>query len=150
MNIYIFGVFALTAYLLQVFLGAKQIRHFNEVYRRLRSRGKVVIGKKPGKLCAGTIVMMAVDDKGKILEAVKMQGFTVLAKFKPIFSLEGEYIQQINEHSLSNCKENNLTRKTILDARDVYLYVQQGKKMPETKGFFPALHSKIKLLTTKI
>ena len=149
MNIYIFGLFVLSAYLLQVFFGAKQIRHINEEYGRLKNKGKVAIGKRPGKFHVGTIVMLATDDNGEILEAVKMQGITVLSKFKPIISLTGQYIQLINEHSLIDCGENNLTKKTILNARDVYLHVSRGEKIPETKSPLALLTSKIKLLKIK-
>jgi hypothetical protein len=55
----------------------------------------------------------------------------------------------INEHSLIDCGENNLTKKTILNARDVYLDVSRGEKIPETKSPLALLTSKIKLLKIK-
>lgn len=63
--IYIFGAFVIGAYLLQVVLGMKQIKHFNQTYQELRRKGKVAIGRRAGKVKAGTIVLFAVNKKGQ-------------------------------------------------------------------------------------
>lgn len=70
--IYVFGALFLTAYLVQVAMGMKQIKHFNQNYQELRQLGKVAIGRRAGKLKAGTIILFAVDPQGKILAARKM------------------------------------------------------------------------------
>ena len=36
--VYLFGIFALGAYLLQILFGLKQIKHFNHNYQQLRKR----------------------------------------------------------------------------------------------------------------
>ncbi|MFW7395578.1 transcriptional regulator GutM, partial [Vagococcus fluvialis] len=79
--IVVLGMFGIGAYLLQIVFGMKQIKHFNETYQMLRRKGKVAIGRRAGKIKAGTIVMFAVNNNGDILESVKMQGVTVMAKF---------------------------------------------------------------------
>ena len=75
--VYLFGIFALGAYLLQILFGLKQIKHFNQNYQQLCKKGKVAIGRRAGKIKAGTIVLLAVDPAGIILDARKMQGVTV-------------------------------------------------------------------------
>lgn len=36
--VYLFGIFALGAYLLQILFGLKQIKHFNQNYQQLRKK----------------------------------------------------------------------------------------------------------------
>ncbi len=40
MNIFFLGAIALVAYIVQTFLGLKQIKNFNMVYGRMRRRGR--------------------------------------------------------------------------------------------------------------
>lgn len=129
--IYYFGAFALGAYLLQVFLGLKQMKHFNQVYQQLRKQGKVAIGRRAGKIRAGTIVMFALDSQGIIIDSVKMQGVTVMAKFKQLPQFCGEDITQLTENHPLVQQENKLVRKTILNARELYLRVQSGNYQEE-------------------
>ena len=51
--IYVFGIVAVSAYLLQGFLGFLQIKHFTKVYGEMRRKGRVAIGRKSGKFKAG-------------------------------------------------------------------------------------------------
>ncbi|WP_019781983.1 transcriptional regulator GutM, partial [Streptococcus sobrinus] len=71
--IYTFAVFVVLAYIVQVILGLRQLKHFNRVYARLRKKGRVAIGRNSGRIKAGTIVMFAIDEEGKVLEGQKMQ-----------------------------------------------------------------------------
>lgn len=81
-SVIILGLFITLAYMVQILLGLKQIKHFNQVYTELRKKGRVAIGRRSGKLKAGTIVMFAIDKQGIVLEAKKMQGVTIVAHFK--------------------------------------------------------------------
>lgn len=73
----IFGLFVIAAYLFQLLLGLRQLKHFNAVYASLRRQGRVAIGRRAGKIRAGTIVMFALDQSGKVLDARQMQGVTL-------------------------------------------------------------------------
>lgn len=79
-------------------MGMKQIKHFNQNYQELRQLGKVAIGRRAGKLKAGTIILFAVDSQGKILAARKMQGVTVLAKFHPLPQYVNEDIHYMDHY----------------------------------------------------
>ncbi|SDL99683.1 transcriptional regulator GutM [Paenibacillus jilunlii] len=71
---------AALAWLLQGMPGPLQIRNFNKKYTELRKLGRVAIGKKTGKIKAGTVVMFAIDSNARILQAAQMQGVTVFSR----------------------------------------------------------------------
>lgn len=111
-------------FVLQMFLGYLQLKNFAKEYGRLRRIGKVAIGRKPGKIRAGTLVLLAVDNKGNILESSKMQGVTVMAKFKSLDGLKDQNIKLIRKDDLGHY--NKLLRNAILDAQHTYKVVSSG------------------------
>lgn len=124
--IYVFGFFALAAYLFQAILGLQQIKHFNQTYQELRKKGKVAIGRRAGKFKAGTIVFFAVTNEGRILAAKKMQGVTVLAKFHSIPQFVGEDIHYLDTYHPLVRKENKLLQQAMENAREIFLRVEVG------------------------
>ncbi|MGY4110390.1 transcriptional regulator GutM [Aeribacillus sp. SP014] len=90
MQLIIIMLFIAGAFMVQLALGYFQIKHFAKAYIELRKIGKVAIGKRPGRIRAGTIVLFAVSDSGKILKAMKIQGVTVLAKVRELKGLYGQ------------------------------------------------------------
>lgn len=133
--IYLLGAMALIAYVLQALLGIKQIKHFNHVYQDLRKKGKVAIGRRSGKVKAGTIVMFAVKKDGTILEAQRMQGVTVVARFKPMPDFIGEDIHYLDHYNPVVRKENKLIIQAIENAREIFCRVEAGNyhEEPNTK-----------------
>ncbi|MBY6268567.1 transcriptional regulator GutM, partial [Parageobacillus thermoglucosidasius] len=97
---FIVMLFMAAAFMIQLALGYFQIRNFTKTYIELRRKGKVAIGRRPGKFRAGTIVLFAVNNKGDILDAKKMQGVTVFAKFKKLKGFENKNILSINDNDL--------------------------------------------------
>lgn len=117
------------AFILQQFLGYFQVKHFSHVFVQMRRKGKVAIGRKKGHLRSGTIVFLTVDEKGEILDARKMQGVTILARFHPMNSLVGENIQCLPEGKTK--KYNKLIQKAIGDAVHNYTVVTNGGTIRE-------------------
>lgn len=134
MQIYIFMIFIAGAFVVQMALGFLQIKHFSKAYADLRRVGKVAIGKKPGKLRAGTIVLFAVTNSGKILKAKKMQGVTVMATFKDLKGFEDKNIKTLNEEDMGHC--NKLLKLAILDAVSNYKIIMSGGEVPEKNSLF--------------
>lgn len=122
----IFGLFIIAAYLFQLLLGLRQLKHFNAVYASLRRQGRVAIGRRAGKIRAGTIVMFALDQSGKVLDARQMQGVTVAARFKPMPAYIGQDIHYFDRYNPLIRRENKLLRLAIEDAREVFLRVETG------------------------
>lgn len=129
--IYIFGIFTIGAYIVQMFLGYLQIKHFNKNYNELRQKGKVAIGRKTGKVKAGTIVLFAVKEEGEIIEARIMQGVTILAKFRDMNEYVGHDIHYIDRYHPLVQKENKLTQSAMENAREVFLTVTTGNHVEE-------------------
>ncbi|HEM6083738.1 TPA: transcriptional regulator GutM [Streptococcus suis] len=115
-----------TAYTLQIFLGFKQIKHFNSVYTELRRKGRVAIGRRSGKFKSGTIVMFAIDSKGKISDAKKIQGVTIGARFKDMPQYINHDLHYLDHYNPLVRQENKLTQIAIEDARNVFLTIEAG------------------------
>lgn len=136
-----FCALAVSSYLLQIFLGLKQIKDFNSVFVELRRKGKVAIGRRSGKIQSGTVVMFAVDDNAKIVDARMMQGVTVLAKFKELPQYIGQDLHYIDKYNPLVRQENKLTQIAMENAREVYLRVEMGNYQEEPKETLPISQS---------
>ena len=150
-SIYILGAVVIVAYILQIIFGLKQLKHFNTTYSELRKKGRVAIGRRSGKIKAGTIVMFAVDRKGMILDAKRMQGVTVVARFKPMPSYIGQDIHYLDTYNPVVRKENKLLQIAIEDARELFLRIEGGNYKDVSK-FVPVLYvgNPLKLLSTRL
>ncbi|HFI0715060.1 TPA: transcriptional regulator GutM [Streptococcus suis] len=150
-SIYILGVVVIVAYILQIIFGLKQLKHFNTTYSELRKKGRVAIGRRSGKIKAGTIVMFAVDRKGMILDAKRMQGVTVVARFKSMPSYIGQDIHYLDTYNPVVRKENKLLQIAIEDARELFLRIEAGNYKDVPK-FAPVLNvgNQLKLLSTRL
>lgn len=152
-SIYLLGAVVVMAYIFQLLLGWQQLKHFNKTYQTLRNKGRVAIGRRSGKIKSGTIVMFAVDSTGKVLDARKMQGVSVLAKFKPMPDYIGQDIHYFDTYNPLVRKENKLLQIAIEDARELYLRVEAGnyQEVPKSApllnltGQWQLLKSRIKL-----
>ncbi len=122
----LFAIIIVFAYIIQIILGMNQLKNFNATYSMLRKKGKVAIGRRSGKIKSGTIVMFAINDNGLILDAQKMQGVTVIAKFKPLHDYIGEDIHYLDYYNPLVRKENKLLQVAIEDARELYLRMGTG------------------------
>jgi glucitol operon activator protein len=122
------------AFIVQAGLGFLQIKHFSKAYAELRHIGKVAIGKKPGKVRAGTIVMFAISNSGKILKAKKMQGVTVMAQVRDLDGFEDKNIKTLTENDMKHC--NKLLKLAILDAVYNYKTIMGGGEIPEKSSLF--------------
>jgi glucitol operon activator protein len=100
----------------------------------------VAIGRRPGKFRAGTIVLFAVNNKGDILDAKKMQGVTVFAKFKRLKGFENKNILSINDNDLNNF--NKLVRIAVKDAINNYKVIMNGGEIPEKLSVYRRIITK--------
>lgn len=144
--IYIFGIIAVVAYVCQGILGFIQIKHFTKNYTELRHKGTVAIGRQPGKFRAGTIVLLALNSDGIVIEGRKIQGITVLAKFKKIIDIEGYHMFELTRTVPCVSKENKLIQTTIMDAVDVYKRVMDGEIIQEKSTLSLNIQSNLSML----
>lgn len=148
MNIFFLGAIAFVAYIIQTLFGLKQIKNFNAVYGRMRRKGKVAIGRRPGKIASGTLLLFAVDADGEINEAEMMQGTSILARFKPRPQFVGLNIHELAKEHPVLLKENKLTRQAALNAQKVYLEVEKGN-YKESQPVSPIMNAGLQLSMLK-
>lgn len=132
-KIVIFGIIVILAYVVQIILGMKQLKHFNKVYAELRKKGRVAIGRRSGKIKSGTIVMFAIDKEGLVLDARKMQGVTVAAHFKQMPNFIGQDIHYFDTYNSLVRNENKLVQIAIEDARELFLRMEAGSYQDVSK-----------------
>lgn len=132
-KIVIFGIIVILAYVVQIILGMKQLKHFNKVYAELRKKGRVAIGRRSGKIKSGTIVMFAIDKEGLVLDARKMQGVTVAAYFKQMPNFIGQDIHYFDTYNPLLRNENKLVQIAIEDARELFLRMEAGSYQDVSK-----------------
>jgi DNA-binding transcriptional regulator of glucitol operon len=144
LKMWIFMIFMAGAFVLQIVFGYFQLRCFTKEFVRMRKIGKVAIGKKPGVIVAGTIVLFAVDDGGNILDASKMQGVTVMAKFKKLKGYENKNVALLKENDYEN--ENKGVRAAIANAVSNYNTIMGGGEVPQP----PSLFQRIKNYAGKV
>lgn len=132
-KIVIFGIIVILAYVVQIILGMKQLKHFNKVYAELRKKGRVAIGRRSGKIKSGTIVMFAIDKEGLVLDARKMQGVTVAVHFKQMPNFIGQDIHYFDTYNPLVRNENKLVQIAIEDARELFLRMEAGSYQDVSK-----------------
>ncbi|AXQ77838.1 transcriptional regulator [Streptococcus chenjunshii] len=145
------GLLVTTAYIIQIFLGLRQIKHFNQVYTAMRRQGRVAIGRRAGKIKSGTIVLFAIDKAGKVLDAKRMQGVTIGARFKTMPAYIGQDIHYFDRYNPLVRKENKLLQTAIEDAREVFLRTEAGsyEESPQPAPL-TGLAAQIKLLPAQL
>lgn len=137
------GILVVGAFLIQSALGFFQIRHFGTEYNELKADGRVAIGKRAGKLTSGTIIMFQLDAEGVIVRGKKLQGTTILARFKPYNNFNGRCIEAIKADDPDVLAEIKITRKTIMNAVTNYRMFMNGEIIPEKESPFKELTKKI-------
>lgn len=147
----IFGIIAMSAFALQMAAGYLQLKNFNQVYRALRRKGRVAIGKRPGKIRVGTIVLFALDAKSKIIDARMLQGVTVFSRFKEIKNYIGQDIHFIDRKHPLVQQENKFTQLAMENARDIYLQIELGTDIiPKPKGLLDSIGDTLKVNFRKL
>lgn len=139
--ILMFALIGIIAYIIQFLLGLGQLNNFNMYYKQLRHQGRVVIGKKSGRFKAGTIVMFAIDEDDKVLDAVKMQGVSTFSRFKALAGYQGQDIHFLDRKHPQVQKENSLLQTAIEDARETFIRVTVEGYKPE-KAYSVTEHQK--------
>ncbi|TYP56780.1 transcriptional regulator GutM [Thermosediminibacter litoriperuensis] len=82
-------------WILQGVLTYFQIKNLQGKIKELKKVGRVGIGSAKGRITPGNIVLIAADETGKILEAHRMSGMTVFARFKELEEMKGLYLWEV-------------------------------------------------------
>ncbi len=129
MNIWLIMGLLFLGYVLQFYFGLLQIKNFSKAYTPLKEQGRVAIGKVSGGFRSGAIVMFAIDSEGVIIDASKMIGITIFAKFKPLKGFHHKNIGNLKEEDVRYlCKP---LRVAILNATSNYNIIMSGGEIPK-------------------
>ncbi|MGI0117523.1 transcriptional regulator GutM [Zooshikella sp. RANM57] len=84
---YILIVLALSAWLMQIFLGFFQVRAFNRLVQSMNEKGNLKIGRTASRWRPRTIILLVQNEHDVIIDAAIMKGFTVFARPRPFHYL---------------------------------------------------------------
>jgi glucitol operon activator protein len=74
-----------------------QIKHYNIILKEMKQKGKILVGQHKAIFGVGSIIILVLDEKNKVIDAKKMQGITVFNRFKSINELENKTIEEIKK-----------------------------------------------------
>lgn len=131
MNVFVILLVCFFTFLLQAILGFFQLKNFSNSFMKMTKNGKVVVGKNPKKLRAGTILLLNIDKEANIMDAQLMQGRTIFARFNRFKPLENKNLIVVASSYDELSKFNPLTRQCILNAYKNYVDFKTGKLKPD-------------------
>ncbi|QXT63446.1 transcriptional regulator GutM [Tessaracoccus palaemonis] len=117
------------AWVAQSFLSFRQTQAFSQLFIALRRRGRVAMGKFRGGLVAGSIVLFLLDDDDRIVEAHRLGGVTVLARFKALAGFDGEHMGSIDPARVRALGKPTL--RAVANAVDNFRIITAGGRAPE-------------------
>lgn len=123
------GLIIMAAFVVQALLSMLQMRHFSNEFIALRRQGKVVCGRKSGGFHAGAIVLFLIDGEGRIREAKKLEGVTILARVRPLKNFEGKYVGSLTGEEVPKSHKN--LRKAVKDAALTYTKYMAGEELEQ-------------------
>lgn len=80
---------------LQSILAYFQVKDLHRNVMELQKYPKVGIGQNKGFFGPGTIIIIAIDSKGRIKKAKKMEGISVFARFRTVNTLTNLYVNEL-------------------------------------------------------
>lgn len=127
MNILYISLLLGAVFLLQSILGFLQLQNFVKIFRSMSKNGKVLIGKNPKKLHAGSLLLLNIDKEANIEDAKLMKGVTIFARFKNFSTIENKSLPVLASSYDEMQKFDPLTRECILNAYRNYINYKTGK-----------------------
>ncbi|MFD0896387.1 transcriptional regulator GutM [Loigolactobacillus binensis] len=125
MLIIILGIFG--AFILQAGLGFLQVRNFAQHYQTLRHQGKVLIGRNPKRLQAGTLLLIALDQNGVVRACQLMKGVTIFARFQTITRFNRQSFLELATDYRQLKQEPRLVRQCLLNAYQTLIKYHSGQ-----------------------
>ncbi len=101
-------IFIFIMWMLQGVLAYFQIKHFRKVLNKMKKQGRILIGQQKGKLSAGSILILAIDEDENVINAQEMKGITVFDKFRVKDEFINKSIDEL-KRELPNIKDKKLS-----------------------------------------
>ncbi|HCX40488.1 transcriptional regulator GutM [Lactobacillus acetotolerans] len=127
MNILFISILIGIVFLLQSLLGFMQLQNFVKTFRSMCKNGKVLIGKNPKKVRAGSLLLLNIDKDANIKDAKMMKGVTIFARFRKFKALQNKSLPVLASSYDEMQKFDKLTQECILNAYRNYINFKTGK-----------------------
>jgi glucitol operon activator protein len=104
-----------------------QVRHYRKVLSRITQEGGegyVGVGNAKARFGKGVILILVVNEDGRVRKALKMRGATVFARFREAPELSGLHIDELRDEKKSDGNEMG----TALAARRAVEQIDRIKK----------------------
>ena len=119
------GLIIFAMLLLQGALTFFQVKNYRKNVSEIRKKGSLFVGQTKGRIKAGSIVLMAIDPDGMILDARSMTGITVFHRFKTIEGLHGKDIYQ-SENWLGQMKNKQMAKAIKKGTEVMYINMKNN------------------------
>ena len=129
MTFWIFLAALGAAWVLQSYLSFKQTQSFTKLFVAMRRRGRVVMGRFKGGIVQGAIVLFGIDADGVITEGHRLNGVTVMARFRGFEDFTGQGIADIDPADAA--RHGRQVRHAVANARENYRIITAGGQAPE-------------------
>ena len=113
---------------LQVIGTHLQVKQYRKAVSRLHLLGNIGIGSRRSKIGAGSIVIIACKNDGKVTGGEIMQGMTIFNRFKKIENIQGRTIYDLKQEYLNLSKRRQKQYKghlQAIEALEMRLQTQQ-------------------------
>lgn len=113
MKMIIFWVILIGAvWLLQTYLGMKQMKNFHEEFIQMSKIGKTAIGKSKGMFFKGCIIVLVLDKYNTIKQGKIIEGVTIFARTKDFNDFNGLKLSEL-EYILDDLKLDYSRKKAL-------------------------------------
>ena len=129
MTFWIFLAALGAAWVLQSYLSFKQTQSFTKLFVAMRRRGRVAMGRFKGGLVQGAIVLFGIDEDGVITEGRRLNGVTVLARFRSFEEFTGQHLADIDPSAAA--RHGRQVRNAVANAQENYRIITSGGDAPE-------------------
>ncbi len=106
-------ILIIIAWVMQALFTFLQISNYRKRIKELKKKGKLGIGKVSRKLSSGTIVFLVSDDSKTIIDAERMSGITVFARFKKDEELIGKSLEELEGKEFKNKAKTEAVEKAL-------------------------------------
>jgi glucitol operon activator len=142
MTFWIFLIALGIAWVLQSYLSFKQTQSFTKLFVAMRRRGRVAMGRFKGGIVQGAIVLFGIDDDGVITEGHRLNGVTVISRFRAFEDFTGQHIAAIDPAGAA--RHGRQVRNAVANARENYRIITAGGEAPEPPSALARSIGKVK------
>ncbi|MGB4777880.1 transcriptional regulator GutM [Microbacterium sp.] len=130
-------------YIVNMALSLRQMHNFSRTFSRLRSQGRVVIGKHQSLFSWGAIVMFRLDENDAIREGTRLSGVTVFSRFRALTTFDGTRAGELGSTLAGQPRLPRAVRLAVANADRNYALHTAGQTPQDPPGPFARILNKM-------